>query len=128
MRISDWSSDVCSSDLGDGAPADAEDPLVTSPNATLEAGREDRRKARELQRNGSYLVIRKMSEDVAVFADFLRANRHHVGGDAKALAAKLLGRHPDGPSLNDPASTDYNDFDFARSEEHTSELQSLMRI
>src|SRR3546814_8719230 len=100
----------------------------------------------ELQRNGSYLVIRKMSEDVAVFADFLRANRHHVGGDAKALAAKLLGRHPDGPSLIDPASTDYNDFDFAqdgaarlcpfashirratRSEEHTSELHSLMRI
>jgi len=101
-------------DRGDFAPAEVEDPLATSPNAKLEAGREDRRKARDLQRNGSYLVVRKMSEDVTAFADFLQANRHHAGGDAKALAAKLLGRHPDGPSLIDPAASDYNDFDFAQ--------------
>src|SRR3546814_11205779 len=85
MRISDWSSDVCSSDL--------------------------------LQRDGSYLVIRKRSEDVTAFEDFLRANRHHAGGDAKALAAKLLGRHPDGPSLIAPTASDYNDFDFAQDDE-----------
>src|SRR3546814_155528 len=108
-------------DRGDFAPPEIEDPLATSPNARLEAGREDRRKARDLQRDGSYLVIRKRSEDVTAFEDFLRANRHHAGGDAKALAAKLLGRHADGPSLIDPTARDDNDFDLAQDAEGKSE-------
>src|SRR3546814_15709323 len=120
MRISDWSSDVCSSDLlanhydaegyfrdhfdlrdnfsqpvpcaqagvdvaqrsgdrrdevrigellcgyatdrGDGAPAAAEDTLVTSPTAPLEAGSEDHRQAGDAQRNGNIHTIINIEE------------------------------------------------------------------
>lgn len=100
-------------DKGDYAPEDRETTNRTSDNRRLDNGKAARRKARRLQRDGSYLVIRKMSQDVAAFERFKEANCGVTGGDEKALIAKLLGRHPDGPSLVDPAAPDYNDFDYA---------------
>src|SRR3546814_6479434 len=100
MRISDWSSDVCSSDLViqyalfDSAavpvPAvtDAEIAKVYKDNAAQYAASETRRFAQ------------------VILPDQAAAN---------ALAAKIRG----GTSLTAAAQ---------RSEEHTSELQSLMRI
>ena len=100
-------------DKGDYAPEDEESTIRTSANTRLDHGKVARRRARRLQQAGSYLVIRKMSQDVGAFERFKRANSAATGGDEKALVAKLLGRHPDGPSLVDPTATDYNDFDYS---------------
>src|SRR3546814_7893553 len=94
MRISDWSSDVCSSDLGVHADAEAhaQNPLF--------ARRERRQNARHrflevrlhrgIDRDHGILVL----DEIAEVAILLVADRRFQ----------------------------------ARSEEHTSELQSLMRI
>src|SRR3546814_5760219 len=89
MRISDWSSDVCSSDLKPGAAA-----------APRDYGFGPRRDRPRLEGHGA-LVARRDG-----------AHRHR-------LLASLSRR----PSLHGPLPQPR-----ARSEEHTSELQSLMRI
>src|SRR3546814_1042633 len=100
MRISDWSSDVCSSDLRpDQRPR---------PRAWLPAGRLDRRAVAHRTEAASRESPRRRQ---AIHA---RACR----GDARVREAghpdlRLRQQHPP---------------DGLRSEEHTSELQSLMRI
>src|SRR3546814_9440606 len=100
MRISDWSSDVCSSDLAEGGrqPACATS-RCTRPRADElpDAGR-SRRAARTL-----YPAARA---DRPAGGD--REGRSRAS--AVVLALRLAGRT------------------VHRSEEHTSELQSLMRI
>src|SRR3546814_3008995 len=101
MRISDWSSDVCSSDLVDarGARADVE----------VRAGRGDAADERgdvvdivgDVCRRGAF--------------DILRIEHGERGRGAETVAL-------------DAAAGD-GDFGIGvRSEDHTSELQSLMRI
>src|SRR3546814_8765235 len=111
MRISDWSSDVCSSDL----PCEYDgDPL-------------------RIGFNGAYLL------------DVLR---HLKGTDAEGTRARVLLADPAAPTLwqqSDDAKRLYvlmpmrvkamrstsaarTPIRITRSEEHTSELQSLMRI
>jgi len=51
---------------------------------------------KDLGRNGSYLVFRKLYQDVAAFRSFIAAS---ADGDADLLAAKLVGRWPSGTSL-----------------------------
>src|SRR3546814_5214461 len=109
MRISDWSSDVCSSDLGyiiygeDGA---AKGPIAKN----LDAARIAQIKETAGLKDG----------DAVFFAC-----------DKEAVAAKLAGqvRNRLGDELD---LLEKNTFRFCwivdRSEEHTSELQSLMRI
>src|SRR3546814_10286288 len=112
MRISDWSSDVCSSDLLRVVPVA---PVTIRPGTGL--GNPGACGQRQVARQW--------------VADF------HVGGSEQApglVAAGAHGRDADaqgvpvgevevrfGP-VGDPAVA------FGRSEEHTSELQSLMRI
>src|SRR3546814_9241523 len=89
MRISDWSSDVCSSD--------ALDPVLAAGEGRLEREEVDHLGERQ----------RDHREVDAVAADRQRADdQPHRGRH----------RHPG------------HDARFGRSEEHTSELQSLMRI
>src|SRR3546814_8665770 len=125
MRISDWSSDVCSSDLQPHArrhqpgAADAEDASGAAASHDRGAGsgegppgdpgdrRADHRPG--LQHCPSHLSVKG-------FRGPFERLRVRSGGDARALA-KRAGRHP--PHARRSA---------ARSEEHTSELQSLMRI
>src|SRR3546814_10061711 len=90
MRISDWSSDVCSSDLG---------------RVTREA-RQHLAGARGLE------VLRRLRQHAAI------DRTSQVGGDALANPADLIEAAGAGAA---PGDSD-------RSEEHTSELQSLMRI
>src|SRR3546814_7912038 len=92
MRISDWSSDVCSSDLR------AVRRVPELADARL--ARTARHRRRDDRRTGG---------------DARRAVRRHAARDQR-LAAARCGRLA--------AATRY----AARSEEHTSELQSLMRI
>src|SRR3546814_3935937 len=98
MRISDWSSDVCSSDLEDDGTA-LEDVLVagTAEIALAKGGADHRR----LHDRGVEEVAAEHHEAC------LFHQRIVVGADDVAI-----GR--DGRPV--------------RSEEHTSELQSLMRI
>ena len=79
--------------------------------------------AADLGRNGSYLVVRQLSQDVPAFREFLdRATRGADGmpdpAAAERLAAKLVGRWPGGASLtlspdrDDPALATANDFGY----------------
>src|SRR3546814_1576383 len=87
MRISDWGSDVCSSDLAGVAGGALDDDAAGPQRATLLGILDDRPGGAVLHRATGILEL----------------------GLAEDLAAGLLGQ-------------------LARSEEHTSELQSLMRI
>src|SRR3546814_10452780 len=103
MRISDWSSDVCSSDL-DRVKFELIDYRDL---AAREAGRFDR------------IVSVGTFEHVGApnFETFFRAAANLMTADGVMLL-HTIGR------FGRPGSTDA----FTRSEEHTSELQSLMRI
>src|SRR3546814_3130719 len=126
MRISDWSSDVCSSDLG--APQGA---LLTSTRGTTRAilitssfrGCPPSRE-RNL-RKGSSSMFR------IVVAPLLALS---LAGVAVPVLAQSRGATPDGVERTD-ASADFYCAErrlgqwfycSKRSEEHTSELQSLM--
>src|SRR3546814_10710096 len=105
MRISDWSSDVCSSDLRRNRQA---------PGRSLPVHRSGR------ARRGEGMPGRNRSSCECEFASLFggRFGRRRIGFDRgqRGLAGGLRGE--DQPrSENDE-----------RSEEHTSELQSLMRI
>src|SRR3546814_2918256 len=93
MRLSDWSSDVCSSDLQQGA---------------------DRRHLDRRRVQGA--------EDRAQRAALLRALRRarHSRRALETRLARARGAGAQAQDLSPVASL--------RSEEHTSELQSLMRI
>src|SRR3546814_3818020 len=102
MRMSDWSSDVCSSDLGSELPS----------------------------RAGRYLRIAEPGPPVRA-AD----RRHGRRADPRAQGRRAVLRADQGQhdqfrrSGQDPPPDQLRQPDAAlRSEEHTSELQSLMRI
>src|SRR3546814_1081826 len=98
MRISDWSSDVCSSDLDVG-------------QLPLRAHRADRHfTGRRLQHRTE--PRREIAGLRAAHGHLVRAQRHAVGVRGRGVRAE------DGLPVGAAV----------RSEEHTSELQSLMRI
>src|SRR3546814_3846906 len=109
MRISDWSSDVCSSDL-------------------------ERRAVREAEAVEAGAIIFDEAADDALGAQHLGRGQHQVGrGDAfLQLAGEFEAddfgdQHADRLAEHRGLRLDPADAP-ARSEEHTSELQSLMRI
>src|SRR3546814_1937354 len=107
MRISDWSSDVCSSDLRKRAPAHESE---RSSAAAPAAARPDRRAAWPAtglgRRDRDSLLPPSRSGD-------------RNGYDGCSSSARNSGKAaPDRHRCRPPP----------RSEEHTSELQSLMRI
>ncbi|SDK85764.1 Dyp-type peroxidase family [Catalinimonas alkaloidigena] len=76
--------------------------------------------AKDLGRNGSYLVFRQMSQDVPAFWQYLKAHSQEPGATPEAaaigLGAKMVGRWPSGapltktPDQDDPALAQDNDF------------------
>lgn len=81
----------------------------------------------DLGRNGSYLVIRQLSQDVRGFWRFVDAATRdaHSASSPEArtrLAAKIVGRWPNGapvtvsPDRDDPALSDLNDFGYGKSD------------
>ncbi|HEU4408566.1 MAG TPA: Dyp-type peroxidase [Polyangiaceae bacterium] len=78
---------------------------------------------RDLGRNGTYLVFRKLAQDVGAFRTYLRhATARPDGapdpGAAALLAARMVGRWPGGAPLvasgrDDPALANANAFSFA---------------
>src|SRR3546814_9057098 len=97
MRISDWSSDVCSSDL--------QNVHTLSDGCFVE---------------GALLVAeQRLQARQPVFHDFGRDLSRHVGGRSAGTRRVF-----EGIGLG----VVHRPHDLQRSEEHTSELQSLMRI
>src|SRR3546814_10741419 len=124
MRISDWSSDVCSSDLRSGRPACA----TPSPRRSACAPRAGRRPpADEVDRPppGRINPAEPSAQDVpmtrthvfsgSVFEENIGYARAVVDGDW-IFVSGTTGFDYKARTISD------------RSEEHTSELQSLMRI
>src|SRR3546814_5702276 len=117
MRISDWSSDVCSSDLG--FLRQAFDDGHHAPDFLL-GGNIVRARSRRLAADVEHVgalprqpqAVRDRGLDRGVFAAIGKRIRGHID-DAK---------HPRPIELEDAAGAVE-----LRSEEHTSELQSLMR-
>src|SRR3546814_6742346 len=113
MRISDWSSDVCSSDLGYVAI----DREPEAASKTVEYAYDDWTIARMAEKMGRKDIADRF---------YKRAGYWRNSFDAKT--GWLRARKTDGSFRTpfDPTAINYGS-DY-RSEEHTSELQSLMRI
>src|SRR3546814_8212364 len=105
MRISDWSSDVCSSDLGraDTPDADKRKRAARSPP--------------ELPQHLQRAPFQRRARQAARFTRKRRAE----------FARPVDRRVRDDQRIDLPRDRDARDI-VDRSEEHTSELQSLMRI
>src|SRR3546814_1051916 len=97
MRISDWSSDVCSSDLDDAAHSRRDDEVDRVPQLARQLGGERRGEAA-----GAVAVHQDACALQVIFAVTAR-------GEEEMPVQQGVGG-------------------TERSEEHTSELQSLMRI
>src|SRR3546814_7715877 len=118
MRIRDWSSDVCSSDLLDKAharKAQRQLAIVVAKFADAIFGPENREAARSL--DADFVVHMAKIEEVGA-GDHERPLRWGQGHHARTPRRARLQRR------GRPITRGY----ISRSEEHTSELQSLMRI
>src|SRR3546814_6153167 len=117
MRSSDWSSDVCSSDLGRATGRTAVAPH--NPQARIDRGRQHLLQALPAHcarsRRGGKCGRRAAGWTARLVARYRNAR----GG--QLLDRALARRIPRAPSGSSRGTS-------VRSEEHTSELQSLMRI
>src|SRR3546814_2553769 len=124
MRISDWSSDVCSSDLdrADGyrlVLATASYRLYVEPIA---------------RRLGFDAVIATdhLSQDLRYVRARIAGENCYDTGKLRMIKAWMAAEAIDRTQAHIRAYSDHVSdapmLEFARSEEHTSELQSLMRI
>src|SRR3546814_5876299 len=122
MRISDWSSDVCSSDL---AEADTVMPGYTHLQAAqpVTFGHHMLAYVEMLGRDRGRLAdCRRRMNESPLGAAALAGTSFDI--DRRATAAALGFDRPMANSIDAVSDRDY----VLRSEEHTSELQSLMRI
>src|SRR3546814_5036844 len=127
MRISDWSSDVCSSDLLDeGLVTDAWPALGSRAKYQIDS------LIRQSGERPEYGQIRggpSQSSSIIMQIGDLRISEWSDNGscrfwsDTDPGAPKLYAKVYDGGKLRTTSGRS----DFERSEEHTSELQSLMR-
>src|SRR3546814_6511897 len=120
MRISDWSSDVCSSDLWFIVPAS---PSRECPGIKLRCS----------SRFASSTTVNYVPVTVVRLRKGVRMNLLRILPLACLLAAGAAQAQSAGecPLLPGDSGLSWNALagdDFVRSEEHTSELQSLMRI
>src|SRR3546814_7562528 len=117
MRISDWSSDVCSSDLLAAKPPRLRRQLH---RPLVDRFPDHRRKLVEQDRSAPRLVIH-------AFEILVRRHVRDRAGDAAAELDGGAGRHVRQAATGDGGPVG-GTFLGAKSEEHTSELQYLMRI
>src|SRR3546814_3211987 len=131
MRISDWSSDVCSSDLGtNGWPETAPfDAILVSAGGPAVPG-----PLRSQLKIGGRLVIPIGSADAQRLVRVTREGEEDYAEEdlGGVRFVPLIGAHgwSNGKHSDDPKAEKKSLSALiadARSEEHTSELQSLMR-
>ena len=97
-------------------------PLVKAPDDPAEILPRDsgRSGAKDFGRNGSYLVIRTIEQDVSKFWRSLDELSSHDPDARLRIAAKMVGRWPGGaplalsPDHDDPALSSMNDFGYHR--------------
>src|SRR3546814_7077760 len=113
MRMSDWSSDVCSSDL-----VDVPDPrrCVGEAQVVQQVGSAD-----QIQDAAPMSLGRGADQDLAVPGRIGVPWRDQRMAAADAVACRLAAQHVSDEGAEQRQAG-------IRSEEHTSELQSLMRI
>src|SRR3546814_5457083 len=114
MRISDWSSDVCSSDLGG---PNWRVPVPYLPTGGLRRFRKG--KAADIKGQRPAIAVGKVFETRHRRA--LKALRNHLIEREQATLARARRVRESNRWRIEPRGA-------RRSEEHTSELQSLMRI
>src|SRR3546814_8809382 len=120
MRISDWSSDVCSSDLSGVDYPNIVAFLIVGPNGkfVLQGIVPDKLgRGEELEHQVNHASIffapRKVVSEVEIKDSFASLNRELCNGCSRHIAVSI------------------EDIDYSngcRLEEHTSEIQSLMRL
>src|SRR3546814_8840037 len=122
MRISDWSSDVCSSDLVAGA--EVEHALAVEVVAALR-----QHLVEQLRKETRRIALEAFVEDLLVQPGNAVDAVVVVEADVLAAAVLVVEEEID-VALRLAAEIDVGQPDAVshRSEEHTSELQSLMRI
>src|SRR3546814_9419573 len=112
MRISDWSSDVCSSDLlNQMARGKMRTAGALGADATIKAARGERQFA-----SGDRIIFLRNERGLGV-------KNGTLGTVAMASSQRMAVRTDDGREV----AFETKDYAHVRSEEHTSELQSLMR-
>src|SRR3546814_4189509 len=116
MRISDWSSDVCSSDLR-GVVRSAAGDHGHPPRSRLDAGVDDLIMFFKAERRALAGRPARHQRTGALFD--LPVHKAREGGRIERPVAEW--RHQGGNRTRKPVS-------LLRSEEHTPELQSLMRL
>src|SRR3546814_9222652 len=114
MRISDWSSDVCSSDLGQEEQVGRR---VFGDHRFLRLAAQPPDPAGDAQPGGTVLELPEPFPAADMGPGPAEIGRQR-GQGVEAGVEALLGHGP----------ADRQEPDGVRSEEHTSELQSLMRI
>src|SRR3546814_1248607 len=117
MRISDWSSDVCSSDLRGQISGGILDGPLAFDNAISEAAAREKGIVSPVAGKAEVLVVPNLE------AGNMLAKQLTFLGGADAAGVVLGARVP--IILTSRADSERTRL---RSEEHTSELQSLMRI
>lgn len=65
-----------------------------------------------LGRNGSFLVYRKLHQDVALFRETIEQRSKSLGMTGQELEAKMVGRSREGAPLTRPGAPDLNDFTY----------------
>src|SRR3546814_3434037 len=121
MRISDWSSDVCSSDLG------AEYAQRRTENCNVTDGIVARTDPHRAHVRIAFAIAEQQQRDDDVHDKRQRANQAHclrLGVRACDQAVDRISDHPQAKREHGRSLEQRR----LRSEEHTSELQSLMRI
>src|SRR3546814_9902420 len=117
MRISDWSSDVCSSDLI------GEDAHVLGHIGDSALGDVGRRQRGDVAAVEPHVALRGLPQ-----AHDGAQGRGLAGTVATQQHGELATRHGEIDAMQDMVTADMGMHALERSEEHTSELQSLMRI
>ncbi len=77
---------------------------VRDPRADILPDAEDEPGRKDLGRNGSYLVIRQLQQDVPGFWQFVDRAAGSDEHEREQLAAGMVGRHRDGSPLVEPAT------------------------
>src|SRR3546814_2927851 len=125
MLISDWSSDVCSSDL------EEQKASLDTLGGELEQRKQAVTELQDQQRTAQNELaeVRKQAQEKRGRLSSLETLQHAALGQEQGAAVEWLRQH----GLDSAARVGERleveaGWENARSEEHTSELQSLMRI
>src|SRR3546814_1559715 len=125
MRISDWSSDVCSSDLLDAGLGGVVGVVEADGDKLADAAGAGAEPRRALDRGQAL--------EIELLELLERVRQQHRAGDVGDMTGQVAQRAlaVDGAGLflaDAPIAQQFHEFLPSRSEAHTSELQSLMRI